>query len=62
MTSKGFVIETYNERTDEVMFLDNAGHFTCFLTNAKVFASKQDAEQHWLTCKLSGIEVTYRYY
>ena len=62
MIGKGFVIETFNETIDEYMFLDNGDRWTSFLTDAKVFGTKEEALQHFQNNPLPNINITIRYY
>ena len=64
MTSKGYVIEIYNDFSEEIMFLNKDGHWTPFLTEAKSFLSKEEAKEYWENCKTPNIypEIICRFY
>ena len=64
MTSKGYVIEIYNDFLEEIMFLGKDEHWTPFLTEAKTFSSKEEAKEYWENCKTPAIspEIICRFY
>lgn len=64
MTSKGYVIEIYNDFLEEIMFLSKDEHWTPFLTEAKSFLTVQEAKQFWENCKTPSIspKIICRFY
>ena len=64
MTSKGYVIEIYNDFSEEIMFLSKDKHWTPFLTEAKTFSSKEEAKEYWENCKTPSIspKIICRFY
>lgn len=64
MTSKGYVIEIYNDFSEEIMFLSKDKHWTPFLTEAKSFLTVQEAKQFLENCKTPSIspKIICRFY
>lgn len=57
-----YVIETWNDVSNEILFVSKDGHWTPFLTDAMSFKYKRDAIDYWENCKLPNIDIDIKWY